>query len=114
MKAICMKSGLWALALLGLWLALPLAASAEPALLDCQPAAAQALTLLDMAPELGQNVSPVVPPETQPAPLKMSCSGDDCGCYEPSCIEECGAGNWPCINPCRRAQIQCAIACCAI
>ena len=43
------------------------------------------------------------------------CSGDLCGCYEPPCTEECPplpAGQ-QCMAACRRAQIQCAKACCS-
>jgi hypothetical protein len=43
------------------------------------------------------------------------CSGDLCGCYDPPCTEECPplpAGQ-QCLAACRRAQIQCAKACCS-
>lgn len=48
------------------------------------------------------------------SPIFLSCSGDNCGCYEPSCTEECGPPPNPCHSACRRAQVQCAIACCSV
>ena len=46
-----------------------------------------------------------------PAPTP-TCSGDDCGCYEPPCNQLCAAGDWDCFGACRRAQRDCAVACC--
>ncbi|MET0591349.1 MAG: hypothetical protein ABW133_01530 [Polyangiaceae bacterium] len=56
--------------------------------------------------------------ESEPAPGEVQsawCSGDLCGCYDPPCTEECPpppAGQ-SCLAACRRAQIQCAKACCS-
>ena len=46
-----------------------------------------------------------------------SCSGDVCGCYSPTCGEECapaGPGFEGCMVACRHAQKQCAIECCGV
>lgn len=48
----------------------------------------------------------------QNSPLFMTCSGDNCGCYDDNCTEECGPPPNPCHTACRRAQVQCAICCC--
>lgn len=47
-----------------------------------------------------------------PTPTWLSCSGDDCGCYEPPCSEECDVGDEQCMQGCRQGQIHCAVCCC--
>lgn len=41
-----------------------------------------------------------------------TCSGDQCGCFSPSCGEVCTVGDRECMSQCRREQKSCAIACC--
>jgi hypothetical protein len=43
------------------------------------------------------------------------CSGDLCDCYDPPCTEECppAPAGQQCLAACRRAQLQCAKACCS-
>jgi hypothetical protein len=47
----------------------------------------------------------------------LACSGENCGCYYPACEEQCsgltGAAYDSCRLACIRAQVQCAVACCA-
>jgi hypothetical protein len=49
-----------------------------------------------------------------------SCSGDQCGCYDEFCGQQCppltnpeGQACFREVRACMRAQVQCAIACCA-
>ena len=45
-------------------------------------------------------------------PFWASCSGDQCGCYDPPCSEECAVGDTACFASCRQGQKRCAICCC--
>lgn len=45
--------------------------------------------------------------------LLGSCSGELCGCFTPSCPEECPGLERACLSACRQEQKQCAIACCS-
>jgi hypothetical protein len=47
-----------------------------------------------------------------PRPISMSCSGDDCGCYNESCSEICPSGDLECIMLCIRGNKLCAKCCC--
>lgn len=46
------------------------------------------------------------------SPLFASCSGENCGCYDPPCTSECDSGDFACIRACTRAQVRCAVCCC--
>jgi hypothetical protein len=48
-----------------------------------------------------------------PAQVAASCSGDDCGCYDPPCTEQCAPGDQTCFHACVHGQVQCAILCCS-
>ena len=47
----------------------------------------------------------------------LACSGEDCGCYDPPCEEQCsgltGAAYDSCFIGCVQAQVRCAIDCCS-
>ncbi len=49
-----------------------------------------------------------------PAPVWLSCSGDNCGCFDPSCPEQCdGEPNYnQCVSSCMHGQSRCALCCC--
>lgn len=51
--------------------------------------------------------------DLQPPVLLGGCSGDLCGCYTPSCAEECPGLERACLSACRQEQKQCAIECCS-
>jgi hypothetical protein len=46
-----------------------------------------------------------------PEPTPM-CSGDDCGCFEPPCNQQCESGDQDCFRACFQWQKSCARACC--
>lgn len=109
-----MKKSVYRLSLLALFavlVAAPLAAATPapaPAAVACAAPAVESLDLDALLADANQTPAEI---EGQ-SPLFLSCSGDNCGCYDPPCSTQCDPGDWPCMNACRREQVQCAICCC--
>jgi hypothetical protein len=97
--------------------ALPMAAADLPAPLGGQSLASAGCNAtpsdsVDLVSLLaGSSMSPVE--AEKHSPIFLSCSGDACGCYEPTCTSQCGPPPNPCHSACRKEQVQCAIWCCA-
>lgn len=49
-----------------------------------------------------------------PTPVVLSCTGEECGCFDPPCYEQCPSGDLLCKLACRDEQRECAIACCSL
>lgn len=45
-------------------------------------------------------------------PVMPSCSGDNCGCYDIPCSEECPPEDLRCYRKCVEEQSECASCCC--
>ncbi|MDX1996552.1 MAG: hypothetical protein SF066_02445 [Thermoanaerobaculia bacterium] len=113
-----MKKSLSLLALIAVLCLAPLATAetppSAPVAASPEPAACATPDLLTFDLDAVLTGMALTPAQTEaPQAIRLSCSGDLCGCYTPTCTEECGPPPNPCHSACRKAQKDCAIACCA-